>query len=89
MKKPSIGRVVHVTLGGSCRPALVAHVWSDTTVNVGGFDQNGLPFARTSVAAGDTEGTWHWPEYVPDEAGTPVPAASMAAHDKEATKRHG
>ncbi len=79
MKVPSIGRVVHVTLNGHCAPALVAHVWTPEMVNVGGFEQNGQPFAKTSVKAGSAENQWHWPEYVPDEGGRAVTPAEVAA----------
>lgn len=60
---PTIGRVVwywpsqHETDAGSLHysdrnqplPALVAYVHSDRLVNLGGFDQCGRPFHRTSV----------------------------------------
>ncbi|HLA65011.1 MAG TPA: hypothetical protein VK600_00350 [Candidatus Saccharimonadales bacterium] len=73
---PSIGRIVHVTIGGSCKGAMVAHVWSGQTINVGGFDQNGQPFARTSVPQGEGEGNWHWPERV--EEGRPATPDEIA-----------
>lgn len=54
MIKPSIGRVVWVRRPDSLNQsqpeaALVTFVHSDTCINVGGFDANGAPFARTSV----------------------------------------
>ena len=59
MIKPTVGRVVLYHPGPSftgCSagvgiplPALVARVWSDTCVNLGGFDANGMPFNATSV----------------------------------------
>ena len=56
MIKPTIGRVVliHRIVGGQPvspqpEPALVCYVHNDRLINVGGFDANGQPFARTSV----------------------------------------
>lgn len=57
MIKPTIGRVVlywpPIPEGGTQRdqplPALVSYVWSDTCINIGGFDGNGIPFHATSV----------------------------------------
>ena len=57
MIKPSIGRVVWFqpehAHGAPDRDqpyaALIVHVWSDRMVNLGGFDQNGAPFAACSV----------------------------------------
>jgi hypothetical protein len=52
MIKPTIGRVVLVYRPGSSdqfEPALIAYVWSDILINVGGFDHNGVPFAFTSL----------------------------------------
>ncbi|MBV8666712.1 MAG: hypothetical protein JO269_09530 [Burkholderiaceae bacterium] len=59
MIKPSIGRVVwfHPSLSdlslakGDGQPlaAIVAHVWSDTCVNLAVFDANGVSTSRTSV----------------------------------------
>jgi hypothetical protein len=56
---PTVGRVVlfHPGAGftgvaagkGIPLPAMVARVWSDTCINVGGFDANGIPFSATSV----------------------------------------
>lgn len=54
MISPTIGRVVlvHRQASGSDQPepALVTYVWHDRMINVGGFDHNGVPFARTSLA---------------------------------------
>jgi hypothetical protein len=50
--KPTIGRVVLVYRPGKSdqfEPALITYVWSDTTINVGGFDRNGNPFKETSL----------------------------------------
>lgn len=51
MISPTIGRVVLVHRGQSdqAEPALVAYVWSDRMINVGGFDKSGQPFACTSM----------------------------------------
>lgn len=59
MIKPTIGRVIwfwpstsDTTIangGDQPLPAFVTHVWSDTCVNIGGFDANGKPFGKTSV----------------------------------------
>ncbi len=56
---PTIGRVVLYWPDKSfsgCRPdagqplpALIARVWNDTSINVGGFDANGVPFSAGSV----------------------------------------
>lgn len=52
MIKPTIGRVVLVYRPGKSdqfEPALISYVWSDTCINVGGFDRNGNPFRETSL----------------------------------------
>lgn len=54
MIKPTIGRVVWYYAPGRAHTdqpnaALIAHVHSDTMINVGGFDGNGKPFGDTSV----------------------------------------
>jgi hypothetical protein len=59
MISPSIGRVVwfHPSItdhslasgGDQPLPALVAHVWSDTCINLAVFDANGKPHGKTSV----------------------------------------
>ena len=55
---PTIGRVVWYhpsstdpgpSPGDQPLAALVAHVWSDTCVNLAVFDANGTPYARSSV----------------------------------------
>ena len=65
MIKPSVGRVVlfHPSAyfavaraaPGEPLPALVARVWSDTMINVGGFDANGGTFAASSVRLCQTD----------------------------------
>lgn len=57
--KPSIGRVIWfhpeagdkfiTTQDNQPVPALICGIHSDTQINVGGFDFNGLPFARQGV----------------------------------------
>lgn len=59
MIKPTVGRVVwywpapsdSIVGNDGSQPlaALVAHVWSDTCVNLAVFDANGSPTNRTSV----------------------------------------
>lgn len=56
MIKPTIGRVVlvhgsNVQNNGPEQPcaALVAFVWSDRLINVGGVNHSGIAFAATSV----------------------------------------
>lgn len=55
MIKPTIGRVVMVqrrpgsTDITQAEPALISYVWSDTLINVGGFDHNGVPFGYKSL----------------------------------------
>jgi hypothetical protein len=52
MIKPTIGRVVLVYRPGKSdqwEPAQISYVWSDTCINVGGFDKNGIPFRETSL----------------------------------------
>lgn len=53
---PTVGRVVwyHPAPGdpsveGEHLAAIVAHVWSDTMVNLAVFNTNGVHFSRTSV----------------------------------------
>jgi hypothetical protein len=54
MIKPTIGRVVWYHPTGTTEidqphAALIAHVWSDTCVNLAAFDSNGVPYSNTSV----------------------------------------
>jgi len=58
MIKPTVGRVVYYTPGygeniawdgSSPLAAIVTCVWSDTCVNLGIFDANGVTASRTSV----------------------------------------
>lgn len=74
MISPTIGRVVlvHREYSGSdqAEPALVSYVHHDRLINVGGFDQNGQPFAATNIMllqdddAAPEEGNWaEWMPY--------------------------
>lgn len=55
MITPTIGRVIWFYKAGNtdpgvqAEPAFITYVYSDTLINVGGFDRNGSPFGRTSV----------------------------------------
>jgi hypothetical protein len=58
MIQPTVGRVVlfhhcgglsHLVSHGPVLACLIAHVWNDRLINVGGFDSNGMAFGRTSV----------------------------------------
>ncbi len=46
MIKPTVGRVVHFYRdhGADPQAAIIAHVWSDTCVNLAIFDNNGKPY---------------------------------------------
>ena len=50
MIKPTVGRVVWYTTGNPAdnQPlaAIIAHVWSDTCVNLAIFDANGVPLPK-------------------------------------------
>jgi hypothetical protein len=78
MKQPSIGRIVHVVEQGAHWPAIITRIGKDGrcwlmvfgdakctgTIEPVAFDPNGA------------EDTWHWPEYVPDEAPERTAAAT-------------
>lgn len=54
MIKPTVGRVIWYFKAGSSsesRPlaGLIAYVHSDTMINAGVFDENGVPFSVTSL----------------------------------------
>lgn len=57
MIKPTVGRVVWFFApndpiqADKSQPldAHIVYVHSDTVINIAGFDQNGMPFAKTSV----------------------------------------
>lgn len=63
----TIGRNVHYVESPEHHlAALVAYIWDKERglINLGGFDSNGQPFAKTSVLydEGGAVGTWHWIE---------------------------
>ena len=62
--KPTIGRIVHYVVGSAHHAAVIAHVFTETCVNLAVFDFNGTPYSRTSVAYSEEaqDGSWHWPE---------------------------
>lgn len=77
MIKPTVGRVVWVHrphfANDPSQPeaALITFVHSDTLINVGGFDQNGLPFSASLdlIQEGSIpprEGT-NWAEWMPHQ----------------------
>jgi hypothetical protein len=92
MIKPTIGRVVLVHRPYSIyreqpEPALIAFVWSDSCINVGGFDANGTPFSATSVQllqdddTAPTDGRVYaeWMPYQKAVAAGEIPAVKHAA----------
>ena len=61
MIKPTVGRVVWFYPAGSANKeqplaAIIAHVWSDTCVNLAVFDANGISSNQTSVFLWPGEG---------------------------------
>ena len=93
--KPTIGRVVlywpdkefRGCRPDACQPlpALIARVWSDTSINVGGFDANGMPFSATSVYLTPAEGeppnmASHYATWMPYQKGQ---AAKYEALEKQ------
>lgn len=59
--KPSVGRIVHLRQGDATLAAVVSKVWSDTTVNLAFFTEDGSCSPRTSVIFGTEDGRWSWP----------------------------
>ena len=58
MIQPTVGRIVLYHPGpsdpggvvpGDAQAAIIAHVWSNTSINLCVFDPDGLPYSRTSV----------------------------------------
>jgi hypothetical protein len=81
VQNPTVGRVVHYrprpsdfldkdrAQKGQPFPAVVTHVWGDTTVNLsigqdGTFPLLANALIQTSVTLGDGEGEWSWPPRV-------------------------
>lgn len=63
MIKPTVGRVIWYYPAGRSHTeqpnaAFITYVHSDTMINVGGFDHNGIPFASTSVLLLQDEGSY-------------------------------
>lgn len=80
MIKPTIGRVVWFfdknRQADLSQPldAHIVYVYNDTMVNIAGFDQNGVPFAQTSVflradETVPTNGQPFWCEWMPYQQG--------------------
>lgn len=72
--KPTVGRVVwyYPPQAGftGCHPgqgvplpAMIAKVWSDDCINIGGFDANGMPFNAASVMLFHDDGASLRPGY--------------------------
>lgn len=87
MIPPSVGRIVmHRGISSNAaidHPAIITRVWSDVTVNLTIFPDNGSPECKTSVMlladpkAEDAYTGWYWPIKVPAEPAfiTPAPEA--------------
>jgi hypothetical protein len=82
MIKPTIGRVVLVHRGKSdqAEPALISYVHSDTCINVGGFDCNGVPFSCTSLQLVQDDET----VYNPNHCAKWMPYQKQAAAEQAA-----
>lgn len=80
MIKPTIGRVVLVfnRLGSvdpaNPEPALIARVWGDRLINVGGFDANGQPFSHTSLSLSQDDDVYLGPhaQWMPYQKGQAI-----------------
>lgn len=90
MIKPTVGRVVWyyppgASHEGQPQAAMIAYVHSDMMINVGGFDQNGKPFADTSVLLLQDEDSYGnpgggaWAKWMPYQVGQARAAATDAA----------
>lgn len=75
---PSVGRVVHyVAFGtpggeypvGAHRAAIITQVHNERYVDLCVLNPTGLFFNQSCEcdAAGQKPGSWHWPEYVPEQ----------------------
>lgn len=95
MISPTIGRVVLVNrpenTSGQPEPALICHVWSDTCINVGGFDSNGVPFAITSITLlqddAPAPGTGSYAEWMPYQKGQAAKTEQAEAALKAVTEQ--
>jgi hypothetical protein len=91
MIQPTVGRVVwyHPSksdpgFDGTQNPlaAIVAHVWTDSCVNLAIFDRNGCTFNRTSVFLyqGDTDRpSDQYAEWMPYQKGQAAKTEALAA----------
>lgn len=96
MITPTVGRVVLFHPGpnfngcpagtGIPLPALIARVWSDTCINIGGFDANGAPFSATSVLLIQDENAvptgGHYCEWMPYQKGQAAKTEALEAQLK-------
>lgn len=87
MIKPTNGRIVWFTdpTGPTLKQlaAIVTRVWGDRMVNLCVFDQNGIPFPRTSVPLlqnDDQPGDTPYCEWMPFQKG------QAAKHDAESSR---
>ena len=85
---PTIGRVVLVrNRPGSVdpsepEPALIARVWSDRLINVGGFDANGIAFNHTSLKLlqdNDIQPLGPYAEWMPYQKGQAAKTEALEA----------
>ena len=87
MIKPTIGRVVWFHPAGSSpeeqpNAAIIAHVWSDTCVNLAIFDANGAASNQTSVFLyqGDSERhSSQYAEWMPYQQGQAAKTEALEA----------
>lgn len=86
MISPTIGRVVLVRRAAAssdqAEPGLVAYVFHDRLINVGGFDRNGLPFSLTSltlVQDGDAIPGGNYAEWMPYQKGQAAKTEALEA----------
>jgi hypothetical protein len=91
MIKPTVGRVVLFTPVKADPPikwaAIIAHVWSDTCVNLACFDSNGCAINKTSVpliqddAPKPAEFYCEWMEYQKGQAAKTEALEAQLKHD--------
>lgn len=66
--KPSVGRIVLFSEGGTEAPAIVTRVWSDSCVNLQPFPVDRFPGEHTSVCFAEQPSSvgssWRWPPRV-------------------------
>jgi hypothetical protein len=94
MIKPTIGRVVWFHPSGSTEqdqphPALIAHVWSDTCVNLAVFDSNGVSYNQTSVflfPGGEGKPSSQYAEWMPYQQGQAAKTEQLEKKLEEVTK---